>query len=84
MAVAKEMPCPRDGSPCFHEVVSRRWSQAASLCQTLPVVVNGEGHTPIVPLEGTREVEGKVEGGDENTQTPGFLLPRTGSTPPWM
>jgi hypothetical protein len=38
VAVAKEMPCPWGGSPCFHESVSRRWSQVASLCQTLPVV----------------------------------------------
>ena len=38
VAVAKEMPCPWGGSPCFHESVSRRWSHAASLCHTLPVV----------------------------------------------
>jgi hypothetical protein len=37
VAVAKEMPCPWGGSPCFHESVSRRWSHAASLCQTLTV-----------------------------------------------
>ena len=38
VAVAKEMPCPWGGSPCFHDSMSRRWSHAASLCQTLPVV----------------------------------------------
>ncbi len=38
VSVAKEMTCPWGGSPCFYESVSRRWSHAASLCQTLPVV----------------------------------------------
>jgi hypothetical protein len=38
VAVVKEMSCPWGGSPCFHESVSRRWSHAASLCQTLPFV----------------------------------------------
>ena len=38
VAVAKEMPGPWGGSPCLHDSVSRRWSHAASLCQTLPVV----------------------------------------------
>jgi hypothetical protein len=36
--VAKEMPCMGGGSPCFQDLMSRRWSHAASLCQTLPVV----------------------------------------------
>jgi hypothetical protein len=38
VSVTKEMPCLGGGSPCFHDLVSRRWSHAASLCQTLPVV----------------------------------------------
>jgi hypothetical protein len=37
-AVAKKIPCPGGGVPCFHDSMSRRWSHAASLCQTLPVV----------------------------------------------
>jgi hypothetical protein len=40
VAVAKEMPYARGGSPCFHDLMSRRWSHAASLCQTLPVVLS--------------------------------------------
>ena len=38
VAVAKKIPCPGGGSPCFHDSMSRRWSHAASLWQTLPVV----------------------------------------------
>jgi hypothetical protein len=35
VAVVKEIPCPPGGSPCFHDSMPRRWSHAASLCQTL-------------------------------------------------
>jgi len=38
VAVAMDMPCVGWGSPCFHDLISRRWSHAASLCHTLPVV----------------------------------------------
>jgi hypothetical protein len=38
VAVAKDMPCEAGGSPCFNDLMSRRWSHAASLCQTLPTV----------------------------------------------
>ncbi len=35
--VAKEIPCVRGGSPCFHDLMSRRWSYA-----TRPVILRSK------------------------------------------